>query len=195
MNDRQTIRLGIQKKRSQLSPTTYLQAAIEMSDYVANTTWFRRSRHIAFYQAVRGELDSSYLFQRAWEMGKVCYLPVCHPLHHQSLLFLPYFPGEKLIQNRYGIFEPDIRTHHPRKPFALDLVFTPLLAFDAYGNRLGSGKGYYDRTFAYFRYFPNTSRPLLVGLAYAFQEVAKISAESWDVPLDKMVIFQPSHDP
>jgi 5-formyltetrahydrofolate cyclo-ligase len=191
MNDRQDIRKIIRLKRSQLSHHARLQASLEITHYISNTLWFRRSKRIAFYQAVRGELDPAHLMHCAWKMHKTCYLPICHPLHQSRLLFAPYFPDDLLQPNRYGILEPSIKKNTLCKPFALDLVFMPLLAFDANGNRLGSGKGYYDRTFGYLRRFKHSFKPLLVGLAYNFQEVEHLLAQPWDIPLDKIIVGTP----
>lgn len=190
MNDRHLIRQTIRQKRRQLPASVRRNASIEICHYIANTLWFRRSQRIAFYLPIAGELDPAYLIQRAWQMGKTCYLPVCHPLHHASLLFVAYAPNDQLTLNRYGILEPSLKHRSACKPFALDLVFTPLLAFDAQGNRLGSGKGYYDRTFAYRRVFPTQLRPMLVGLAYTLQEVAQLPAQAWDIPLDKVIVVR-----
>jgi 5-formyltetrahydrofolate cyclo-ligase len=189
MNDRQTIRQNIRLKRKQLSPALAFQASLAMGHYIVNTSWFRNSRRIAFYSAVQGELDPCYVMQRALNMQKHCYLPVCHPLHFQTLFFAPYYSDSLLKPNRYGILEPDIKIHPPCKPFTLDLVFMPLLAFDKKGHRLGSGKGYYDRTFAYLQRTPAALKPLLVGLAYQFQQVEQIAAQPWDIPLDKVIVI------
>ena len=59
-------------------------------------------------------------------------------------------------------------------------------AFDADGNRLGMGGGYYDRHFA-ARRTGLWRRPALVGVAYGFQRVARIERAEWDVPLDAIV--------
>ena len=60
----------------------------------------------------------------------------------------------------------------------------PLLGFDRRGNRLGSGAGYYDRTFAFLRELQRPAQPILVGIGYHFQEVAAMSPNAWDVPMD-----------
>ncbi len=60
----------------------------------------------------------------------------------------------------------------------------PVLGFDAQGRRLGNGGGYYDRALAAPR---AARRPLLLGYAYAVQEVPEIPAEPWDVKLDAVV--------
>lgn len=190
MTSRQTIRRAIQQQRRQLSLATRQQASLSISCYIATSPWFRRSQHIAFYWPVRGEIDPLPLLRRAWSMGKTCYLPVCHPLGQQSLLFMPHYPSATLVLNRYGIFEPIVKNLHlARKPYALDVVFTPLVAFDKEKNRLGSGKGYYDKTFAFLHQRRVLQKPALIGLAYQFQQCSKIPAERWDVPLDKIVAY------
>src|SRR5690606_28904822 len=87
--------------------------------------------------------------------------------------------------NRFGIPEP----HGARTLGArwLDLVFTPLVAFDAHGMRLGMGAGFYDRAFAFRRWRTVWRGPRLVGLAYSFQQAARIEAAPHDVLLDAVV--------
>jgi 5-formyltetrahydrofolate cyclo-ligase len=69
-------------------------------------------------------------------------------------------------------------------PAELELVLVPLLGFDRRGRRLGYGGGYYDRSFAFLKAGARPREPLLVGVAYAFQEVPQLRAEPWDVTLD-----------
>jgi 5-formyltetrahydrofolate cyclo-ligase len=189
-NTRTSLRSTIRKQRQQLTPAARAEAAATISQFITNTAWFRRARHIAFYHAVAGEVDPHPLLLRAHQLGKTCYLPVCHPLRHNKLLFVRYQPGDKLIYNRYGIPEPDLKTQPCRKPYALDLVFVPLLAVDEQGNRLGSGQGFYDRTFSYLRRSSHRHKPQLIGLAYDFQKVAALPVQPWDVPLDHAVIVE-----
>ena len=62
----------------------------------------------------------------------------------------------------------------------------PLVGFDRHGNRLGMGGGYYDRTLS-FMSMKKSPAPQLVGLSYSFQELPKIVAQDWDIPLDYVV--------
>lgn len=188
--NRQAIRRTMRQKRLALSEDYRFQTSLTTSQSISTAFWFRRSQHIAFYQAIGGEIDLSHLIQQAWKMQKNCYLPVCHPFCDKTLLFLPYEPDDRLSQNRYGILEPNINQHKACHPLKLDVVFIPLLAFDKYHNRLGSGKGYYDKTFAYLRHFSGRFRPMLVGLAYEFQEVEKIPTEIWDIPMSKIIVVE-----
>jgi 5-formyltetrahydrofolate cyclo-ligase len=66
------------------------------------------------------------------------------------------------------------------------VVLLPLVAFDAGCNRLGMGKGYYDRSFA-FRRYGNSSRPRLLGLAHECQKAEQVAMEAWDIPLDGII--------
>jgi 5-formyltetrahydrofolate cyclo-ligase len=65
----------------------------------------------------------------------------------------------------------------------LDLVLVPLVGFDARGNRLGMGGGFYDRHFAFLRNRRAWRRPLLIGIAFDVQRVPRLSDAAHDVPL------------
>jgi 5-formyltetrahydrofolate cyclo-ligase len=80
------------------------------------------------------------------------------------------------VQNEIGILEPV--EGELIDPIDLDLVFVPLLGFDEKGNRVGYGKGYYDRFLAECR-----SDVIKIGLSF-FPPVDKIEDEdNWDIPL------------
>ncbi len=150
---------------------------------VLATRWFLAARRIALYLAVDGELDPWPLAQRAWAMGKQVYLPVLLPYGSNRLWFAPFQPDSRLRRNRYGIPEPVDGPRQRVSPHALDLVFTPLVAFDRAGNRLGMGGGYYDRTFGFLRWHRCWQRPRLIGLAHDFQCQRALPRQDWDVPL------------
>ena len=66
---------------------------------------------------------------------------------------------------------------------ALAMVVMPLVGFDAYGQRLGMGGGWYDRTFA-FRHERPAPPPYLVGAAFEVQRVDTLATAAWDVAAD-----------
>ena len=137
--------------------------------------------------AADGEIDPILLCAAAQRRGKSCYLPVLNAFGSPRLRFKRWNREEVLRNNRYGIPEP--RGGRYCMPRALSLVLLPLVGFDASGNRLGMGKGYYDRTFA-FRRHAAARRPVLLGLAHECQSVEKLEAEAWDLPLDGVVTDQ-----
>lgn len=103
------------------------------------------------------------------------------------LWFSEYRSGDRLIHNRYGIIEPDIRRRKPVAAWGLDLVLVPLVAFDKTGNRIGMGGGFYDRTFAYLISGNTWYKPKLIGVAHELQQLNSIQPNPWDVPLDGIV--------
>ena len=189
-HQRNALRREMRQRRQALSPQQRRQAALSLLRHFANDPLFLRSRHIALYLPNDGELDLTPLLHRAWQLGKRCYLPVLSPLYHNRLWFAPYRPDSVLIPNRFGIPEPDCPWRDMRRVYSLDLVLTPLVAFDAEGNRLGMGGGYYDRTFAYLQQRRHWKKPRLIGTAYRFQQHSSLPSASWDIPLDGIITEQ-----
>ncbi len=146
------------------------------------TAEFATASTVAGYWACHGELDPAPLLECAWAMDKAVYLPV---LAGNALQFAPYRPNTLLRRNRFQIPEPEVSPTEWLPPLALDLVLTPLVAFDLTGTRLGMGGGFYDRSFAFLRGPAQSGRrPRLVGVAYEFQQVETLVRQPWDVPLD-----------
>jgi 5-formyltetrahydrofolate cyclo-ligase len=164
-----------------LDPATRAHASARVCRALAATGAFHRARRLAVYLSRGGEVDLTALVIRAWKAGKRCYLPV---VERGRLRFLPYAPDTVLRPNRFGIPEPAETASRQVPASALDLVVLPLVAFDAAGNRLGMGGGYYDRTFAFSHRRLRWRRPVLIGAAYGFQRVPALAVSPWDVPLD-----------
>lgn len=127
-------------------------AAQQLADRIVGSPIYQHSHHIAVYWAVGGEISVEPLIERAWQAGKQCYLPV---VRHQSLIFVPYDQNTLMHKNRFGIPEP-VNCENAFAAVELDLVLTPLVAFDHQCHRIGMGGGYYDRTFAFLQAQSNT---------------------------------------
>lgn len=176
---RQLIRKQIRQARQQLSSAQQQQAAKALSQQFLNLPELLNSQHIAVYLHNDGEIATAELINSLWQLGKSVYLPVLHPFTSGYLLFQHYQPNTLLTSNKYGIAEPILSCQDIKVVAELDLILTPLVAFDAQGQRMGMGGGFYDRTFA--------DQPLaqrrMIGLAHDCQQVACIPTEAWDVPL------------
>ncbi|KLV06801.1 5-formyltetrahydrofolate cyclo-ligase [Photobacterium aquae] len=186
---RQHIRQTIRKTRRALSTSEQNRAAQALLARCQVSDTLKQAHHIALYLTNDGELDTEPLIHWLWQAGKHVYLPVLHPFSKGHLLFLGYSPNTPMAPNRFGIAEPvlDIRRVCPIAN--LDVVCTPLVAFDATGHRLGMGGGYYDRTLSRWHHHREGPRP--IGLAHDCQQVASLPSQSWDVPLPE--IITPSH--
>ncbi|WP_245688295.1 5-formyltetrahydrofolate cyclo-ligase [Thiohalomonas denitrificans] len=186
-SERNQIRRTMRRQRRALSEQERQRRSNALVMQLLRTPLFRRSRHIALYISNDGEVDLHALAERACRMGKRCYLPVLSPLFHNRLWFAPYRPGCRMTPNRFGIPEPDVACSAMRRVWSLDLVLAPLVAFDAMGNRLGMGGGFYDRTFAYLNQRHRWHKPRILGTAFEFQRVGELPCESWDVPMNGII--------
>ncbi|MGB5440176.1 MAG: 5-formyltetrahydrofolate cyclo-ligase [Gammaproteobacteria bacterium] len=185
MPSRNQLRQAIRRQRRAITLREACRCAEQLAQRISAARITANSRHIAAYLATDGEIDPMPLIQRLWQLGKRIYLPVLAPFAKNTLWFARFEQGEHLVFNRYGIPEPERR--RLIKPRDLDLVFTPLVAFDRNGHRLGMGAGYYDRSFAFLGNRTRLYKPKLVGLAYEFQKQAALDVNSWDIPLDAIV--------
>lgn len=128
------------------------------------------ARIIAGYVALRDELDPAPLLAALAAAGFRLALP---RMTASGLAFRAHELGNTLENGAFGVAEPP-----PGAPLVVpDVILAPLVAFDRRGNRLGYGKGYYDRAFAAH---PEAIR---IGLAFAVQEVPIVPAEAHDLPL------------
>ena len=181
MND---LRASMRKARRNLSPARREEAAGRCARLACALPALRRARCIAAYMAHRGEMSCEPIIEWALGRGLTVLLPV---VTGQRMRFAPYLPGDTLVLNRWGIPEPERRPSRRVSARRPGVVLAPLTAFDARGNRLGQGGGYYDRAFAFRRNADHWRRPLLVGLAYEFQRVEELPAKPTDVPLDAAI--------
>jgi 5-formyltetrahydrofolate cyclo-ligase len=152
-------------------------ASNKIADTVVRSSWFRRSKLIACYLPMQEEVDTWPLIDRAWRMKKRVFAPIVEK--NFTLQFRELSAESTLVYNHYGLPEPhDGEIIAPR---SLDLVLTPVVAFDAECNRLGMGGGYFDRTFSFLKHRKFLFHPKLIGLAYSCQRVEKIAPSPWDI--------------
>jgi len=144
---------------------------------------WRWARRVAVYRPADGEIDTTPLAHEARRVGKHLYLPV---LDGRQLRFRRWDPRRNMATNRFGIPEPS-RAEPECATRWLDLVIMPLVAFDAAGNRLGMGGGFYDQTFAFRHRHPRWRHPRLVGAAFGLQQAPSLPTRPWDVALDAII--------
>ena len=103
-------------------------------------------------------------------------LPVIKTSNHMS--FRQWDFNEPLYVNKFGILEP----RNSNKEFIPDLIMVPLVAFDNNFNRIGYGKGYYDRS---LRKINKIKKNIIsLGIAYSFQKCRAIPVNKYDHKLD-----------
>ena len=180
-------RIALRKRardaRAGLSVDDRARASEKIADTVVRSSWFRRSKFVACYLSMREEVDTWPLIDRAWRMKKRIFAPVVGK--NSSMRFCEITAESTLVFNRYGIAEPEDGEFIA--PRSLDVVITPVVAFDDECNRLGMGGGYFDRTFSFLKHRKFLFHPKLIGLAFSCQRVEKIAANPWDIRVFSVV--------
>lgn len=176
------IREKVRQSRRALSASQRRMAAKNLLRNLRQFPHFQYSQHIAIYLTNDGEIDTSVLIQDLNRRGKTLYLPVLQPCKKGYLNFVRWHSYSRMTKNRFNIAEPVLETKDVISPTFLQLICMPLVAFDAQGNRLGMGGGFYDRSLAHMANAGN--KPALLGLAYELQRVDHLPVEPWDIALD-----------
>lgn len=136
----------------------------------------RHGLTVASYVPMDGEANPTALARAAVEAGCAIVLP--HVIDRATpLRFLAWDTEAALVAGPFGLSQPAADAE-PRAP---DIILAPLVAFDAALNRVGQGAGHYDRAFGEF---PHARR---IGVAWSFQQVARIDPDPWDLPLHAVV--------
>ena len=129
------------------------------------------------YPTIRGEVELGPLLEALRARGATIALPRVVPESNELTLHV-HEAGNPLEESGWGILEP--REDAPRVD-GLDVVLVPCLAIDLSGQRIGYGRGFYDRMLS------EHPEALRVALAYDFQLLAEAPAFDHDVPVHVVV--------
>jgi len=178
--DKNSIRDSVAAKRSSLSDAEAEQKSLQISNNLQALDIFKLSRRIALYFPIQKEVRTQYIFDQAVNCEKEVYFP---RVNGSSLDFYRVNNLEQLRPGKLGVFEPD--TNLPKVNIQhINLYILPGLAFDRSGNRLGFGKGYYDRA------LDNVPQSKKVGLAYEFQLLDSVPVDEYDRKVEMIITEQ-----
>ena len=191
--ERRNLRYTLRQARRKLTEVQQARAADHLRELVTNQDFYRKALQIAFYQSVDGEIDPTPLLKQALSEGKSCCLPTIPDKNSELISFARFNEDTVLRKNWWGIYEP-AAAKDTVSPTEFDLVFVPLVGFDADCFRLGMGKGFYDRTFS-FKVLNRQNPPMLIGLAHKCQLTESLPLASWDVRLDAVITSEKIYRP
>lgn len=136
---------------------------------------FRAASTVLLYHSLPDEVYTHDFIAR-WSGRKQVLLPV---VTGDDLVLRKYTAPEDLAQGAYGIEEPtgELFTDYE----AIDFIAVPGIAFDRKGNRLGRGKGYYDRL------LPRIPSAFKAGICFPFQMVEEVPSEPFDIRMDEVI--------
>lgn len=190
MDTRKALRLQLRQARNALSQAQQMSSATQVATHLCAMSLIKKATHIATFVPNDGEVSLRPFMQAMWQQAEgsikpALTLPVLHPVVKGHLLMLKYHPNTTMVNNKFGIEEPELACHNIVPLNQHQVILMPLVGFDNQGNRLGMGGGFYDRTLA--SVCKHNNRPTLIGIAHDCQHVAALPAQDWDVPLDAIV--------
>ncbi|MCD8072578.1 MAG: 5-formyltetrahydrofolate cyclo-ligase, partial [Alistipes sp.] len=168
------LRLLISQQTALVPRTEKLRQAEKVFSRLEQLDLFRKSANIGLYWSLSDELPTDGFIEK-WAVRKNICLP---SVEGEDLVFARYTPGCKMVQGGLRVLVP---SGTPGVDLSrLDLVIVPGVAFDAFGGRLGRGKGYYDRL------MDKVSAPG-IGVCFEHQLIGKVSVEEHDKKVDVVI--------
>jgi len=171
--EKKVIRREIRDKKSDLTEEQKQKEAFSVFKKIEQLLEFKQADSILMYWSTGDELPTQDAINK-WVTTKTILLP---SIKGHKMVLKKFFPEAPMIQRQLGIWEPDLPNVYDGK---IDLVIVPGIAFDRKKNRLGRGKGYYDRFFA-------RNKALKIGVGFDFQLMDKIPIERTDKRMDKII--------
>lgn len=181
-----SLRQDILQKRLKLSFEEIFELSAAIQKKFLGIGELKKARQLALYASFKNEVLTETILEHAVAHRKEVFFPRI-VREKRGLMFLKVYGKEDLASGSYDIKEPvhgHRGIHQPKiaVPSSLDIMVVPGIAFDTNGNRLGYGKGYYDKALGSIK-----ERCLIVALAFDFQILNTIPADAHDIKMDKII--------
>ncbi|MCR4909393.1 MAG: 5-formyltetrahydrofolate cyclo-ligase [Lachnospiraceae bacterium] len=178
MTDRDELRNKYRRIRDSIEPALRRFLSGKIGERLFGLPLFKEAQSVFFYHSFGSEVETPEMIKTALSEGKLVALP--RVLDDKAMRFYFVEDLESLEISRFGVPEP------PKEGLCAisepDLVIVPGLVFDREGNRLGYGKGYYDRFFKTLPYGVSKA-----ALAFDEQLSDTVIKEEYDVPVDLII--------
>lgn len=171
MDSKATIREQALKKKEQIDITSKSK---EIKRNLQTLPEYQKAESVMSYVSKGNEIDTHNLLQEMLENKKKVFVPFIK----ENIIKVSELKSlNELVKGNWGVPEPaePVETTH-----TADIVIVPGLAFDSGGNRIGFGKGYYDRFLAQYK-------ALKIALTPEEQIMQELPCESHDIPVDIIV--------
>jgi len=177
VSTKETLRQELRLQREEITQEEYTTRSAEIAKRLLEI--LRPFQTILVYSSKPPEVDTRPLIATLLKQGKKVIVPIIQC--EDCSLRLSYIrTPDVLVPSTFSVPEP-VGKEIPADPAEIEVALIPLLGFDAGGNRIGYGAGYYDRFLSQQTHFPT------VGVAFAVQECVTIPHEPTDQTLDAVV--------
>lgn len=172
------IREIILARRRSVSAAEYAEWGRVVQDTFIALPEYGAAGSIALYHAVRGEVPTDRVMAHALASGKKVLFPA---VEGQGLVFREICTFGEFAPGGFGIPQPHADCSS-MEPADIDLLVVPGVGFDLAGQRIGYGKGYYDRALHRLE-----SSGRLIAFSFEFQLFDSIRADHHDVIMDRII--------
>lgn len=170
---KQQLRTLIAQKKKLQNGNQLSQWSATLLEKLETHPRFREAKTLLLYYSLPDEVQT-HAFVERWSKEKQIILPV---VKGNELELRAYTGKQDLQKSSYNIYEPT--GEELTRIEKIDLALIPGVSFDRKGNRLGRGKGYYDRL------LPRLSS-YNIGICFEFQLSEEIPTEAFDRPMDEV---------
>jgi 5-formyltetrahydrofolate cyclo-ligase len=182
LSEKQEIRKQVLARRGALSTTQRASLSAAITTRVLALSSYQAARCVMAYWNLGSEFETTTFVADVRGKGKTLVLPRAPRGGRMLELYAVRDPERELAPGVWGIREPRADLCRAVLPEEIDFVLVPGVAFTARCERLGYGKGFYDRLIGGFR-----ERPALVAAAFALQIVPSLPVSSTDQSVDLVI--------
>lgn len=171
--DKKEFRSYVRQLKKQFSPQQLVEKSLPIIHKLEQHPLFKQADVVMLYSSLPDEVFT-HDFVEKWCAVKKIILPT---VVGNDILPVEVNPQTRFAVGDFNILEPQ---SEPYKG-VFDLIVVPGMAFDAVGNRLGRGKGYYDRFLSQYPQVPK------IGVCFDFQRVEEVPTEPTDIPMTEVI--------
>lgn len=173
------LRHHLKEKRRALPAGLYAEKSKLIGEQLKHLSEYKDAHSVLFYVSTPEEVHTHELIKEALAEGKLVYVP---KILDEQMFICPLYDFEELVLGEYGILEPGANAGS-EEFIRFDVIVVPGVGFDHHGNRLGRGKGFYDRLL-------KETKGYKVGLAFEEQLVPELPTQAHDIPMDTLITDQ-----
>ncbi len=179
--EKEEIRKEMLSKRDDLPKDKVEEISRHIKNKLFKLPEFRDAKKVLIYLHFRKEVKTSGIIKECLAQGKEVFVPVSD--FEKNEFSISPFPGfENLEKDKFGVPFPKKEFIKEADSSQLDLIIAPGVAFDLEGNRIGFGKGFYDKFISAV-----DGNPLVIGLAFDFQLLDLVPTERDDIPVTMVI--------
>ncbi|WP_313129001.1 5-formyltetrahydrofolate cyclo-ligase [Anaerocolumna sp.] len=178
--NKKELRAHIKEAKITLSRATIQEDSNKITSILLDSSWFKDCSQLFCYVSFNQEIITTHIILTALEQSKKVAVP---KIVDQEMKFFYIKSLGELEPGTLGILEPFSGEEAIPSGTEESLCIVPGLAFDRHRNRIGYGKGYYDKFFTKY-----TDKPIRkIALAFDFQIYENLPAEEYDKKVDRII--------